>query len=107
MSCERLTSIISAPCIEPPHHTFFVRLHHRSYRPDGFPFRFPAEDRLVAVQAPTADSALAVARYHYFLYGADFTLEARTPIVFDRVNRSVTFPDLPGLPDLPDIVSSS
>ena len=97
MSCERLTATISAPSIEPPHQTFFVRFHHRSYRPDGFPFRFPDEDLLVAVQATTADGALAIARYHYFLYGTDFVLEPRTPIQYDRVNRSVMFFDISGI----------
>lgn len=103
MSCERLTATISAPSIEPPHQTFFVRFHHRSYRPDGFPFRFPAENRLVAVQATTADGALAIARYHYFLHGTAFALEPRAPVFRDRANRSVTFPDVPDISHVPDI----
>lgn len=71
---------------------FFVRYHHRSYRPDGFAYRIAAEDRLMEVMAATPEGALKLAEYHHFLFGQDFRLESR-PVVA-RSRHTVVFAPL-------------
>ena len=71
----RVYATISAPHLEEPRQTFYVRFYHRAYRPDGVPLRFPGAERVVAVLAMTAHGALAIARTHYFLSGESFRLE--------------------------------
>ena len=84
-------SVIHAPHIEEPVRAFWVRYHHRAYRPDGWPWMVPAADRLLEVLADSASGALAVARYHHGLYGSDFHLESRPVAAYSRAMYTVTF----------------
>ena len=69
-------AVIFASHIEAPRSPFLVRFFHRSYRPDGFPFSFPSDERIVEVRAETPEGALAIARYHYSRFGSAFRIEA-------------------------------
>jgi hypothetical protein len=63
---------IHAQHIEVPVRRFLCEYHHAAYRPDGFPFAFPAETRRERVLAESAEGTLAIARYHHFRRGSDF-----------------------------------
>lgn len=88
---ERIHEVIHSGHIEAPEQSFFVRYHHRAYRPQGFPFAFASGDRLAEVLAQTPEGALKIARYHHFMFGSDFTLETRTPERPDNRSREVAF----------------
>lgn len=65
---------IHASHIEAPALRYLCEYHHAAYRPDGFPFAFPAETRREWVLAESPEGALAIARYHHFLHGSGFRI---------------------------------
>ena len=65
---------IHAQHIEAPLRRFLCQYHHAAYRPDGVPFTFPAETRRKWVLAESAEGALAIARYHHFMFGSEFRI---------------------------------
>jgi hypothetical protein len=83
--------VLQAWHIEKPARSFWVRFHHTSYRPEGFPFRFPAPNRLVEVLAETPEGTLRVAQYHHCFFGSAFRLETRPAVAYDRAGRRVIF----------------
>jgi len=88
---ERIHEVIRANHIEAPLRSFFVRFHHRSYRPEGFPFSIPGQCQLAEVLAETQDGAIRVAEYHHFIFGSDFVVETRPALRSHERSRDVEF----------------
>ena len=85
-------AVISAPHLEVPSYTFFVRFSHRAYCPDGVSLCFPRTERLVEVLAQTPAGALAIAQYHYGRYGSAFRLTEPTAALTRQAHRSLSAP---------------
>ncbi len=88
-------AVLHASHIEAPRQSFWVRFHHRTFRPDGWPWVVPAADRLLEVLATTPAGALAIAAYHYGVLGTGFRLDPRPVLAYDRAGHRGTFAAAP------------